>query len=147
MNKRYRTAAAILAAGLSLSATQPFAQAPTADMREAAGTIASVQGPLEKRDLKNYCTVIHGSAEYAGYVSRACQHAVKVRVKQPADCTETNVRKEIDADLGRCLAMSAAEFEQTALKWREMLDVFLKDMQSKGVDGEKLIAEERGKLR
>lgn len=128
--------------GMLLTTTTAQGVEPTEDMR----TLARMFATLEARDLKGYCTEMHGAA-YAGYLSRVCQSAVQNKVKKPEDCSPENIAQLIKDDKEKCLAMPPAEFEQKVLRGREGKEAFIKDMAAQGVDGEKLLQEERAKKR
>lgn len=135
-------AAAFLAMGI-LAATRPALGAePTEEMR----TFARVFTSLEARDLKGYCTAMHG-AQYAGYVGRVCQSAVQNKMKKPEECSPDSVAQQVKTDAAKCLAMPPAEFEKAVVRGVEGSTAFLKHTASQGVDGEKLLKDERSKRR
>ena len=111
---------------------------PTADMRALARTFAS----LEANDLKGFCAAMHGPA-YADYLSRVCQSAVQHKLKQSDACTPELIVQEAKADKEQCLQMPAAEFEEKVRVGRKRIKTFIEDMTAQGVDGEKLLHDER----
>jgi len=129
-------------AGLSL-ATVPV---PGAEPTETMRTMARMTVVLEAHDLKGYCTEMH-TAPYAGYLTRVCQLAVQNRLKQPEDCTPEKIAQQVKVDNEQCLAMPFAEFEKKILDGRKVKEALVKQMQEQGVDGEKLLQEERAKRR
>ena len=142
-----RFAGAILSAGMMFAATQTMGQDQNAEVRSAAKMLAGLERPLEKRDINGYCTALQADPDYAGYMTRVCQFSVKNKLKKPEDCSDANMKQEMKKDFDVCLAMPLEEFEKTVMKWREARASFVRDMKAKGVDGEKLLAEERVKSR
>jgi len=114
---------------------------PTDDMRTAARVFAT----LEAGNLKGYCATMTGPP-YVDYLNRVCQSAVQNRMKKLEDCSPENIARQIKTDQGQCLAMPAAEFEKTVLRGQEGSKAFVKQLAAQGVDGERLIREERAKL-
>ena len=147
MSHGNRITMAILFSAMTLPAAQTMAQEPTADMRSTARTLASLERPLEKRDLNGYCTTMHSDPAYTGYVTRACQNYVKNNMKKAEDCSDANIKQEVKKDSDRCLATSPDEFIKTVAQWRTARAEFVKNTGAKGIDSEKLIAEERAKLK
>ena len=147
MTNRILFSAAFLITGLSLATPPAQGAEPDADMRAGARLLVSLEGPMAKRDLKSYCAARNGSPEYAGYVMRACQAFVKNNLKKTEDCSEAAVGQEIRKDTDRCLAMSDGEFDKEMLTQRRGRENFTKRMKENGIDGEKLLQEERAKLR
>ena len=147
MSNVSRLAGAILSAGMMFVATQAMGQDQNAEARSAAKMLAGLERPLEKRDIKGYCTALQADPDYVGYVTRVCQFSVKNKLKKPEDCSDANIKQEMKKDFDVCLAMPSEEFEKTVLKWREAQASFVRDMKAKGIDGEKLLQEERAKLR
>jgi len=135
-----RIALAFLITSISLATTPVLGAEPTEDMR----TFARMFATLEARDHKGYCAAMHGAA-YAGYLNRVCQSAVQNNLKKPEDCSPEHMTRQLKVDSDKCLAMPAAEFEKTALRGREGSKTFVKQMSAQGVDGEKLLQEERAK--
>lgn len=129
--------------GMLLTTTTAQGVEPTEDMR----TLARMFATLEARDLKGYCMEMHDAPSYTDYLSRACQSAVQNKLKQPEDCSPENIAQLIKADKEKCLAMPAAEFEKTMLRGREGSEAFIKDMAAQGIDGERLLQEERARKR
>lgn len=119
----------------------------TADQRAAARIYARIENPLASRDQKAYCEAFHGTEDYRGYVGRACEFGVKMGVRKPEQCTAQAVAAEAEADRKKCLAMDRASFDATVAKQGEIRANFVKSMAERGIDGDKLIAEERGKLK
>jgi hypothetical protein len=101
---------------------------------------------LEARDQKGYCTAMYGPA-YTEYLARVCQAAVQHQLKKPENCTAESVAQELKTDHDQCLAMSSAELDKAALRWQEGRKAFLEKMAAQGMDGEKLLQEERAKQR
>ena len=133
---------AFLITGMSLATTPVLGAEPTEDMR----TFVRMFAALEARDHKGYCAAMHG-APYAGYLDRVCQSAVQNKLKKPEDCSPERITQQVKVDTAQCLAMPAAEFEKTALRGREASKAFVKQMTAQGVDGDKLLQEERAKIR
>lgn len=142
-----RIALAFLIISTSLATPPVLGAEPTEEMRQAARLVVRVEEPMAKRDLKGYCAATYGSPDYAGYVVRACQSMVKNNLKKSEDCSETNIRQEVRKDSDRCLAMSDGEFDKEMLTQRRGRENFTKIMTEKGVDAEKLLQEERAKIR
>jgi hypothetical protein len=126
------------AAGMSVAALPAPAAEPTEEMR----TFARMFATLEARDLKGYCAAMHG-APYAGYLSRVCKSAIQNKLKKPEDCSQESIAQQVKADAGQCLAMRAGEFEKKVQRGAEASQSFVKQMTAQGVDGEKLLQEER----
>ena len=138
MTIRLQNASVFLITGMFLAAPPVMGAEPTETMR----TFARMFATLEARDLKGYCTAMHGAA-YTSYLERVCQSAVQNRVKNPEDCSPENIAQQIKSDHEQCMAMPAAEFEKTMLRGREGGQAFLKELAAQGIDGEKLLQEER----
>ena len=109
-------------------------------------TFARMFATLEARDLKGYCAAMHGAA-YAGYLSRVCESAVQNKVRKADDCSRESIAQQVKADAGQCLAMPAGEFEKKVQRGAEASQSFVKQITAQGVDGEKLLQEERANLR
>jgi hypothetical protein len=134
---------ALAFAGLTLAAPLALAADPTEAMR----TFARIFATLEARDLKGYCAAMHGAHSYVDYRTNVCQSAVQNKVKKPEECTPESVAQQIKADTDKCLAMPADEFEKTVQRGGEASKAFVKQTASESVDGEKLLREERAKLK
>lgn len=132
---------AFLITGLSLATVPVQGAEPTKDMRWFARMFAT----LEARDHKGYCEVMIG-ADYAVYLNRRCQSDIQNKVKKPEDCSPESITRQLKLDTDECLAMPAAEFEQKVLRGRESSKAFIEQMTAQGVDGEKLLQEERVKI-
>ena len=131
---------AFLVTSLSLNSLPILAAEPTEDMR----TMARMFVALEARNQKGYCTAMH-TASYMDYLNRVCQSAVQNKLKKPEDCSPENNARELKADNEKCLAMPAAEFEQTVLRGREARRNFVQRLTTQGIDGDKLFQQERAK--
>ena len=94
---------ACLITGLSLTAPV-LGTEPIEEMR----SFARMSVLVETRDQKGFCAAMVADPSYVGYVNRACQFAVKNKLKKPEDCSPENIAREISADSDRCLTMSAA---------------------------------------
>jgi len=126
-----------------LIATRPALSAePTEEMRMFARMFET----LEARDLKGYCAAMHGEP-YAGYLGRVCESAVQNNLKKPEDCSQQSIAQQVKTDAAKCLAMPPAEFEKTVLRGVDASKTFVKQMATQGVDGEKLLQDERTKRR
>ena len=137
-----RIALSSLIIGMLLATPPALGAEPTEDMRAFARMFAA----LEARDLKGYCTAMH-DAPYAGYLTRVCQSAVQNKLKKPEDCSQESIAQQVRNDNQQCLAMPTAEFEKTAQRYPEAREKFLKEATAKGIDGDKLLQEERAKIR
>lgn len=142
MLKRAHFEAAVLTIGMLLATGPATSAEPTEEMR----TFARMFTSLEARDLKGYCTAMHG-APYAGYVGRVCQSAVQNKVKKPEECSEDSIAQQVKADAAKCLAMPPDEFDKAVARGAEGSKAFLQRAASQGVDGEKLLKDERAKRR
>ncbi len=131
----------------ALAASPALGEEPSEEMRQGASIIARVEALLAKDDLKGFCAAVHKSPAYAGYASRACQAGVKANVRQAEECTEARIALQVAADHEECVAMPPEAFAQRKQDFGEGRARFLQDLAARGVDGEKLIAEERAKLR
>ena len=142
MTTKMSFAVALMATGM-LIATRP---ALSAEITEEMRNFARMFTSLEARDLKGYCTVMHGS-EYAAYLGRVCQSAVQNRLKKPEECSQDSIAQQAKAEAAKCLAMPPDEFEKAVARGAEGSKAFVKLMASHGVDGEKLMKDEREKRR
>jgi hypothetical protein len=144
-------AQALLLAALSLCAGAARAQMMLderpATVHQMAAYIAATAGPVEKRDLKAYCKAVVDRPGVVDMFRRQCQEAVRQKAAKPEHCSTDNVKKAVGNALESCNAMPAAEFENQLSDWREGLGEFLSQAKAQGLDGEKLIAEERRKLK
>lgn len=129
-----------LITGLSFATVPVQGAEPTEDMRQLARMFAA----LEAGDLKGYCSSMH-TTSYADYLSRVCQSSVQHKLKQPEDCLPERIAQDAKTDAVQCLAMPAAEFDEIAQSVREGSKKFAAEMAAQGVDGEKLLREERVK--
>ena len=136
-----RIALVFLITVLSLATTPTLGAEPTEDIR----TFARIFATLDAHDLKGYCTEMH-AAPYTGYLSRACQSAVQNKIKKPEDCSQDKISEQIRIDTEQCLAMSADKFEETMLHGRVSRKEFVEKMAAQGIDGEKLLQDERAKI-
>lgn len=137
-----RVASAILTASLAVATPLSGAE-PSEEMR----TFARILAALEARNLKGYCTAMHGTPAYSGYLSRACQSGVQNNVRKPEECVPEGIARQVRTDLEKCLAMPADEFEKQVQRGGEASKAFVKQATSESVDGEKLLQDERVKLR
>lgn len=119
----------------------------SAEVRDSARMMAQIEASLDARDLKGYCAATVGRADYTGYVERACQYGVKLKVKTLQDCEPARIAAEVEKDRAQCLAMSAAEFNETISRHFERRAEWIKIVSAKGVDAGKLLDEERAKLK
>lgn len=142
MTARIRIASAFLVSGIFFATLPALGAEPTDEMRMFARMFAT----LEARDLKGYCAAMHGAA-YVGYLGRVCESAVQNKVKKPEDCSQESIAQQVKLDNSRCLAMPAIEFEKTVLRGGEGSKAFIKQMAAQDVNGEKLIQDEKAKLR
>jgi len=131
-----------LVTSMALFISPVGAAEPTEDMRTAARVFAT----LEAVNLKGYCDAMNGPP-YVVYLTRVCRSAVQNRMKKPEDCSPDNITQQLKTDHGQCLTMPAAEFEKAVIRGAEGGKAFVKQTAAQGVDGEKLIREERAKLR
>ena len=142
MNFVYRAASPFVFVGFTLLNQTAFGADITDDMR----LMARVYATLEARNQKAYCSAMHGVA-YVDYLNKVCQSAVQNKVKKSDECSQERIAQEVKADTGKCLAMPPAEFEKTALRGDEGSKGFVKKMAEQGVDGKKLLQDERAKLK
>lgn len=133
---------AFLITGISLATPPALGAEPIEEMR----TFARMFTSLEARDLKGYCTAMHG-AQYAGYLGRVCQSAVQNRLKKQEDCSQEQLAQQVKADAAKCLAMPLADFDKAVARGAEGSKAFVKQAASLGMDGEKLLNDERAKRR
>ncbi len=144
---RIRMARVFLVTSMLLVAPGVLGAEPDAEMRRAAKLIANAEVPMTKRDLKGYCAATRGSAEYPGYVARTCQMFVKNNLKKSEDCSDANIKQEVAKDNASCLGMSAGDFDKEMATQRKGWERILGEMKQKGVDTDKLMTEERAKIR
>lgn len=111
-----------------------------------ARSVVRIFAALEANDLKGYCALSQ-SDSYVVYITRVCQSAVQNKLKQPEDCSRENIAQQAKADMAQCLAMPSAEFEKKVRKGREGKDALFKALSARGIDGEKLLQEERRKAK
>ena len=147
MTIRIRMAPVFFVASLLFPASGVWGAEPDDEMRKGAKLIASVEVPMAKRDLKGYCAATRGAPEYPGYVARACQLFVKNNLKKAEDCSDANIKQEIAKDNASCLGMSTGDFDKEMAAQRKGWERILGLMKDKGVDTDKLMKEERAKLR
>ena len=146
MSVRIRIAGAIVLSGLALCALSALGADLSEVMRVQARILAGQEIPLAKRDLKGYCNATYGSPDYAAYAAGVCQMWVKNSGRKAEECAEANVRQAIRKDIERCMAMSEGEFDKQILIHARLREEFIRNMQEEGLDGEKLLQEERAKL-
>ncbi len=144
---RIRMALVFFVTSMLFTASGVWGAEPDAEMRKGAKLIASAEVPMAKRDLKGYCAATRGSPEYPGYVARACQMSVKNNLKKAEDCSDANIKREIAKDSASCLGMSAGDFDKEMVTQRKGWERTLGLMKEKGVDTDKLMREERAKIR
>lgn len=120
---------------------------PTADQQTTARIQARVEAPIAARNLKGYCKAFLDNDDYRGYATRACEAGVKVGIRKPEQCTSKAVAIQTKEDQKKCLKMEDEAFDATISKHRETKAKFIEEMAAQGLDGEKLIAAEREKLR
>ena len=144
---RIRMARVFLVTSILFAASGVWGAEPDAEMRKAAKLIVAVEGPMAQRDLKGYCAATRGSPEYPGYVARTCQMFVKNNLKKAEDCSDANIKQEIAKDHASCLSMSAGGFDKEMATQRKGWERTLGLMKEKGVDTDKLMREERAKIR
>jgi hypothetical protein len=144
MRREIRIALVLFIGGMPLSAAPAE---PDAETRAAAKLIASVEQPLVKRDLKGYCAAVYSTPDHAKYVASSCQAGVKNNARKPEDCSDANNKQTIAKIIAGCIAMTPEKFGATIKLWDEVRQKFLAEMTAKGIDGEKVLKEERAKLR
>lgn len=142
MIHRNRIAFAVLVSTLALGTSQVSAAEPTADMRALAKLFAT----LDAQNQTAYCNTLHVDS-YAGYLERVCQSAVKHKVKKTEECTAENIAQQVKTDHQQCLKMTRAEFDKVVIRGREASKTFIETSTAQGVDGAKLLQDERAKLR
>jgi hypothetical protein len=145
---QHRVLKCLAIAVVSVSAEIPaLAQDLISEARLTAEIIVRMERPVQKRDQKAFCTVMTSASGFDAYQKRACESGVRNKVKKPEECSEANLKLEAKRDTDRCLGLSAADFEDALVPWRTAKEKFIKDAAAKGLDGEKLLQEERVKLR
>jgi hypothetical protein len=151
VSPRQRLLTPIVAVLLSLQAggagAQMMLDEKPATVRQMAAYLAATSGPVEKRDLKAYCKAVVDRPGVVDLFRRQCQEAVKQKAAKAEECSTESLRKAVGNALQECQSMPAAEFENQLAEWREGLGEFLRQAKAQGQDGEKLIAEERRKLK
>ena len=140
-------ASVFLVSSVVFAASGIWGAEPDEEMRKGAKLIASVEGLMAKRDLKGYCAATRGSPEYPGYVARACQMSVKNNLKKAEDCSDASIKQEVAKDNASCLGMSAGDFDKEMVTQRNGWERILGSMKQKGVDTDKLMKEERARIR
>lgn len=115
-----------------------------ADPTETMRAIARMLAALEARDMPGYCDSRH-SAAYRDYLSRVCHSAVQNRLKTAQDCSAPNIALQSEREDAECRAMPVAEFERLVLRGRDGRKAFIDEMTSQGIDGERLLQQERGR--
>ncbi|MEO8101219.1 MAG: hypothetical protein ABI790_01765 [Betaproteobacteria bacterium] len=147
MSIRIRMAPVFMFTSICFAAPGVWGGEPDEEMRKGARTIANMERPMAKHDLKGYCAATRGSPEYPGYVVRACQFSVKNNLKKAEDCSDENVKKEVAKDNATCLAMSTGDFDKEMAAQRKGWERTFASMKDKGVDADKLMKEERAKIK
>lgn len=137
----------MVSASLGIAPLAAIAQGESAEIRESARMMARVDHSVRNKDLKGYCAATVGAPGYAGYVERACQSGMKNNMKTAQDCTPEKVSAQVAADRAQCLAMSAEKFDEAASQQPQRRAQWIKMAGARGVDGEKLLDEERAKLK
>lgn len=131
---------------IALTAWNPVCAAEiSADQRLAARIYAQIDAPLANRDQRAYCSAFYGTTDYRGYVGRACEFGVKMGTHKPEQCTVQAVAAKAEIDHKKCLEMDSAAFDAAIAKHGEVRSKFIKEVAESGIDGNKLIAEERAK--
>lgn len=138
---RLRIVMVFLVAGMALATDPVFGAESTEDLQAMARMFAA----LEARNQKAYCATMQGPA-YTDYLSHVCQSYVANKLKKSEDCRTESVALEVKASAEQCLAMSPDELEKVALRWQDSRKAVFDDMTARGLDGEKLVLEERNKL-
>lgn len=119
------------------------AQGNLNELRDAAPMLAKIEDAMKKRDLKAYCAATYGASEYVAYASRACQFEVKHKLKTAPDCAPDKMKTRIEAERGKCLAMSSSAFDQTIRKQTEGIAAWKKNVAAEGGNPDKLLADAR----
>ncbi|MBX9906221.1 MAG: hypothetical protein K2Y31_17895 [Burkholderiales bacterium] len=146
--RNYILAASTLAACAAIAATPSFVlDDQPATAQQVAAYLVSVERPLQKNDLKGYCSATLGRPGVLQMHARMCQDAVRSKHNKPEDCTEARIKQHAKNGMDECLAMPAGEFAKAQKDFREGLEEFTKDAKAKGVDANKLLAAERAKLK
>ena len=120
---------------------------PDADTRQIARMMAQIEIAMEKRDLNGYCAATSGSPDYPGTVALACLERVEEKKAKPEDCSLPKVLSQAKRDRDQCLAMPTDEFQKRISDQPRRRDAWIKAVKQGGVDGDKLMQEERAKLR
>lgn len=147
MTFRIRLAPILFVTTMLFTASGVWGAEPDEEMRKGAKLIASMEGPMAKSDLKGYCAATRGSPDYPGYLMRACEMSVNNKLKKAEACTDSSIKQEVGKDKAICLTMSAADFDKEMAIQRKGWENTLRQMKEKGVDTEKLMSEERVKVR
>ena len=130
-----------LVAGMSLATDPAFGEESPEDLQAMARLFAA----LEARNQKAYCATMQSPA-YTDYLSRVCQTNVKNTLKKSEDCAAERVALEVKASAEQCLALSPDELEKVALRWQDSRKAVFEQMTAEGLNGEKLMREERSRL-
>jgi hypothetical protein len=150
MNNVHRIAGAILSIGMTLAATQAMgadaAAKPDPETRQIARMMAQIEMAMEKRDLKGYCAATSGSPDYTGTVALACLERAEEKRGKLEDCSLPKILSQVKKDRDQCLAMSTEEFQKRISNFPGGRDKWVKSLKQRGVDGDKLLQEERSKL-
>jgi hypothetical protein len=144
---RIRTTQVFLVISMLLVAPGVLGAEPDEEMRKAAKFIASLEGPMANRDLKGYCAATRGSPDYLGYLVRACQMSVKNNLKKAEDCSDASIKQYVVKDNASCLALSTDDFDKEMATQRNGWERILGSMKQKGVDTDKIMKEERAKVK
>ena len=144
MNRLLHLATASIVA---LMASYAFGKEPTDDQRDVARLHARIEAPLASRNQKAYCEAFYGTEDYRRFRTRDCETGIKLGRRKPEECTSKAVDERVADEHKKCMAQGSAEFEATIDRHKEGRSGFVRRIAGQGIDGEKLIAEERAKLR
>src|SRR5258705_13753980 len=88
-------AASTLMAGVAIAATPFTLDEQPATAQQVAAYLASLEGPIQKGDLKGYCTAVLGRPAGLQMQTRRCQDGVKNKQNKPEDGTETRIKQQM----------------------------------------------------
>jgi len=146
--RNFILATSALIVGVAIAATPSFVlDDQPATAQQVAAYLVSVERPLQKNDLKGYCSAVLGRPAALQMHTRMCQDAVKSKHNKPEDCTEARIKQHARKVMDECLAMPAGEFAEVRKAYPEARADFIKNAKAQGLDGQKLMSAERAKLK
>jgi hypothetical protein len=131
----------------AFSACTPFSKDQNDEHRRSAQMIVKMDKAVKDGDLRSYCDALMDNTDYAAFIKDGCRRAAEKQGKGAEGCTDAKIKEEVQAEIRKCLATNDDEFGRLRSGWPERYELMTRKLASETADSQKLLQEERAKLR